>query len=227
MLTFKVPEQIGEISKSIKGIDPSEVTFYYDNYSEEMAYNLCNVLMYLSVCFKNPDVKVYLILKDNLKYFTDFFEEYGSEVPELPDRIEDMQVEYVRLFVSNKDGVPASLYASVYIGNDGLLYSEELLVLRKLMSDTGFELREDQKDLEDNISIILEYMSLMIGRLNVDGITALKGFIYANYRFILPMVEKFARKVMENTNINFYKTVAQSLENLVKDMDNVLIEVFG
>lgn len=227
MLTFKVPEQIGEISKSIKGIDFSEVAFYYDNYSEEMAYNLCNVLMYLSVCFKNPDVKVYLILKDNLKYFTDFFEEYGSEVPELPDRIEDMQVEYVRLFVSNKYGVPASLYASVYIGNDGLLYSEELLVLRKLMSDTGFELREDQKDLEDNISIILEYMSLMIGRLNVDGITALKGFIYANYRFILPMVEKFASKVMENTNINFYKTVAQSLENLVKDMDNVLREVFG
>lgn len=227
MVTFKVPEQIDEISKSIKGIDPSEVAFYYDNYSEEMAYNLCNVLMYLSVCFKNPDLKVYSILKDNLKYFTDFFEEYGSEVPELPSRIEDMQVEYVRLFVSNKDGVPASPYASVYTSNDGLLYSEELLVLRKLMFDTGFELREDQKDLEDNISIILEYMSIMIGRLNVDGITALKGFIYANYRFILPMVEKFARKVVENSNINFYKTVAQSFENLVKDMDNVLIEVFG
>lgn len=227
MTTFKVPEQIGEISKRIQGIDPSEVTFYYDNYSEQMAYNLCNVLMYLSVCFKNPDLKVYLILKDNLKYFTDFFEEYGSEVPELSDRIEDMQVEYVRLFVSNKDGVPASPYASVYINHDGLLYSEELLVLRKLMSDTGFELREDQKDLEDNISIILEYMSIMIGRLNVDGITALKGFIYANYRFILPMVEKFARNVMENSNINFYKTVAQSLENLVKDMDNVLVEIFG
>ena len=227
MLTFKIPEQIGEAAAGIKGVDPSDVAFYYDNYSEEMAYNLCNVLMYISVCFKNPDVKVYSILKDNLKYFVDFFEEYGGRIPELPNKIEEMQVEYVRLFVSNKDGVPASPYASVYIGKDGLLFSDELLVLRKLMADTGFELKEEQKDLEDHISIMLEYMSIMIGRLNVDGITALKGFIYVNYRFVLPMVEKFAAKVRGSTNLTFYETVAKSLENLVKDMDNVLMEVFS
>lgn len=226
MQTYRVPEDIDDIKQQVSRITPSEVAFYFDSYSQEMAYNLCNVLMYLSVCFKNPDVKVYSILKDNLKYFRDFFEEYAGSVPDIPRKIEDMQVEYVRLFVSNKDGVPASPYASVYIGKDGLLYSDELLVLKKLMSDTGFELKEDQKDLEDHISIMLEYMSIMIGRLNVDGITALKGFVFVNFRFILPMLEKFSNGIIENTNFKFYAVVAESLVNLISDMDEILKEIF-
>ncbi|UOD34905.1 molecular chaperone TorD family protein [Deferribacteraceae bacterium V6Fe1] len=226
MTEFKVPVDLEKVKKiALKG-DWDDVVINFDSYDETAVINLSNTLMFLSLAFRYPDVKVYSRLKESAKYFDDFFEAYAGKTLHV-EKADDMQVEYVRLFVANKDGVPASPYASVYLSDDGLLFSDHLLKLRDLMLKTGFELKEDYKDLEDNIHIMLEYMSIMIGRLNVDGISAAKGFFLVAYGLVLPMCEKFCKKIIESAELDFYKVLALGLLEFINDLDGIVEEVFS
>ncbi|MBC7196946.1 MAG: molecular chaperone TorD family protein, partial [Deferribacterales bacterium] len=111
MTEFKVPVDLEKVKKiALKG-DWDDVVINFDSYDETAVINLSNTLMFLSLAFRYPDVKVYSRLKESVRYFDDFFEEYTGQKLIL-DKVDDMQVEYTRLFVTNKDGVPASPYAS-------------------------------------------------------------------------------------------------------------------
>lgn len=226
MTELKAPIDLEKIKEIAKAGDWDTVVINFDSYDETAVINLSSILMFLSLAFRYPDVKVYSRLKESVKYFDEFFEAYTGKTLHL-ESAEDMQVEYVRLFVANKDGVPASPYASVYLSEEGLLFSDHLLKLRDLMLKTGFELKEEYKDLEDNIHIMLEYMSIMIGRLNVDGISAAKGFFLVAYGLVLPMCEKFCKKIIEETKLDFYKLLALALLEFVNDLDGVVGDVFG
>lgn len=225
MTELKVLADLEKIRDIARAGDWDTVVIKFDSYDETAAFNLSNILMFLSLAFRYPDVKVYSRLKESVKYFDDFFEEYTGKGLHL-ESSDDMQVEYVRLFVANKDGVPASPYASVYLSKDGLLFSEHLLKLRDLMLKTGFELKEGYKDLEDNIYIMLEYMSIMIGRLNIDGISAAKGFFLVAYGLVLPMCEFFCKRIIEEAKLDFYKQLALGLLEFVNDFDGVVEDVF-
>lgn len=226
MTELKVLADLEKIKDIARAGDWDTVVIKFDSYDETAAFNLSNILMFLSLAFRYPDVKVYSRLKESVKYFDDFFEEYTGKALHLESN-DDMQVEYVRLFVANKDGVPASPYASVYLSKDGLLFSEHLLKLRDLMLKTGFELKKEYKDLEDNIYIMLEYMSIMIGRLNIDGISAAKGFFLVAYGLVLPMCEFFCKRIIEEAKLDFYKQLALGLLEFTNDFDGVVEDIFG
>ncbi|MDK2791653.1 MAG: putative dimethyl sulfoxide reductase chaperone [Deferribacteres bacterium] len=225
MLELKVPFDLQKIKETAKAGNWEDIVINFDRYDETAVINLSNILMFLSLAFRYPDVKVYSRLKESVGYFDDFFEEYAGQKLNL-DKVDDMQVEYTRLFVTNKDGVPASPYASVYLTDEGLLYSDYLIKLKDLMIKTGFELKEECKDLEDNIYIMLEYISIMIGRLNMDGISAAKGFFLVSYGLILPMCEKFCKNIIGHARIDFYKVLAMGLLEFINDLDGIVEEVF-
>lgn len=230
MAVYSVPSDLHSIKKMFQSSNLDSVwdsiKIDFNNFDNLAAQNLSKVFMFFSLAFRNPSSEIYNILKESLPYFDELFLEYTDKTPELPD-ILDLQAEYVRLFVSNKDGVPASPYASVYLSSEGLLYGDCLIKLKKLMSETGFELKEGYKELEDNIYIILEYLSLMLERLDAEKEKAIKGFLITSYLFLQPMCERFCENIINNTTLNFYKALAECLLKITKDLDEIIEDIFA
>lgn len=225
MAVYSVPSDLILLKEIFKSNKLDNIKIDFNNFDNLAVQNLSKVFIFLSLAFRNPNDEVYNTLKESLPYFHDLFLEYTGKIPVLPGIVE-MQVEYVRLFVSNKDGVPASPYASVYLSSEGLLYGDCLIKLRELMADTGFELKKEHKELEDNVYIILEYLSLMLERLNIDKEKAIKGFLTTSYMFLQPMCERFCENIINNTNLNFYEVLAECLLKIASDLDGIVEDIF-
>ncbi|MCA1927570.1 MAG: molecular chaperone TorD family protein, partial [Calditerrivibrio sp.] len=128
--------------------------------SLSMFSNLC---IYLSLIFRYPDSNVYKSLRDYFDEFKFFLLDYELSSPDLPLQ-EDLEVEYVRLFVANYGGVIAPLYSSVYTSEEKLLLRDSTIKLRDIMHEEGFVLRDDVKDVEDNLYILFEFIGLLLSR---------------------------------------------------------------
>lgn len=196
----------------------------------DVSSSLSNVFMLLSLMFRYPTDKVYDELFVNFGNFELFFEEYLGAVPVLPVR-EDLEPEYVSLFVANKGGVPAPLYASVYTNNEKLLLRDSTIELKDMMVQCGFEIGEQVKDIEDNLYIMLEFVSALCGRLAAgldcqkDVLLLLSVMISVVEKYIGSMVQPFGSKVAEVAKISFYKDAAVLLEKVIFDSDGLMSEL--
>ena len=192
---------------------------------------LSNVFFILSLCLRYPDEEVYSKIEELLPHFKEFFEEYCDKLPVLIEK-DDMEAEYVRLFVSNYGGVIAVPYASPYLEEEGLLMGESTVRLRDLMENEGIMLKDDIKEVVDHIYILLELCSTLLNKIidknKIDGdsIATFKTFLTVIYDYILNFYDKFADKVIEGTSVDFYRDVSTALKNFFKEIDEILEDVF-
>lgn len=207
----------------------SEFKFSYDP-DIQACKSLSSVLMFLSVFFRYPNEDIYNTIRENSPTFKDFLEEYSENNLEPPSK-DEMGTEYVKLFVANIGGIPAPLYSSVYTDSEKLVKRDSTVKLQKLMEATGFAIDSDIKELEDNLYIMLEYLShLFLSFAESTDENANLKYLYAAVNvannYIKPMFPEFYNKINENAEISFYKDAGTILYNFIDDIDNIYKEVF-
>ncbi|MEC9493192.1 TorD/DmsD family molecular chaperone [Flexistipes sp.] len=207
----------------------SKFTFSYTP-DIQACESLSSVFMFLSALFRYPNEDIYNTIREITPTFKDFLEEYSDSNLELPSK-DEMETEYVKLFVANIGGVPAPLYSSVYTDSEKLVQRDSTVKLKNLMESTGFAVESEIKELEDNLYIMLEYLSHLFLSFSEDTneIEKLK-YLYAAInvikKYIQPMFPEFYNKITEHAGISFYKESATILYNFIDDIDNIYKEVF-
>ena len=73
-----------------------------------------------------------------------------------------LEQEYVRLFVSSKDGIPTPLYHSCYESEDALLMGAPAVMMKKRMQSKKLSLEDTLHEPPDHLSIELEYLYFLL-----------------------------------------------------------------
>jgi len=228
-----LPDDFGKLCKMLESYDfehlASEFTFSYQP-DMQACGSLSSVFMYLSALFRYPNEDIYNTIREITPTFKDFLEEYSENNLVLPSK-DDMETDYVKLFVANIGGVPAPLYSSVYTDSEKLVKRDSTVNLKNLMESTGFVIDSEIKELEDNLYIMLEYLSHLFLNFteNTDEEAKLK-YLYSAINvvnnYIKPMFPEFYKKITEHAEISFYKEAVTILYNFIDDIDNIYKEVF-
>jgi TorA maturation chaperone TorD len=197
----------------------------------ESALALKNIFFYLGIIFRYPTEQIYSEIEEHLAAFTDFLTDYGGAVPKLPP-IDDLQSEYISLFVTNKGFVPAAPYASCYQG-DGMLMSDNFYRLKQIMMASGFMLDESVKELEDHLAVLLEFCSSLLKTLvtknnaDINVQACLYALMEISYRYIEPLVDVFSDKINTYADYDFYKVAGKALQSLFHDTDAIYTQLLG
>lgn len=192
---------------------------------------LANSSMLLSLVFRYPDDDVYDTLKDNWDSFKDFFLEYVSDVPAIYDQTE-MQSDFIKLFKQDFRGSKVVPYISHFTEENKSLYGECTFKIREWMAQEGFVLDASVADLEDNIYIVLEFLSAVFSRLaepqNIeDWYRSLNNLynVIDNYGAVIS--DEFAEQTSQRKDMPFYAESAKVLKGFIKDLDSIMEEILS
>ncbi len=190
---------------------------------------LANVSMFLSLIFRYPDDDVYDTLKDNWETFSGFYSEYTSTVPALYDQTE-MQSDFIKLFKQDFKGHKVVPYISFYTEENKMLYGQSTFQIREWMAEEGFYLDKSSCELEDNIYIVLEFLSAMFTRLaepqNIEQwYSTLKNIYNVLDNYGVVMADEFAEITSKRSDMPFYAESAKLLQAFIRDLDAIFEDV--
>lgn len=175
---------------------------------EYMEY-LSSTSAYLSLLFRYPTEEVYKSVKE---YYSEFQsltdDEYGVNFSDLPEK-DIMEIEYVRLFQASLHGVVAPLYSSVYTSEERLVLRDSTLELKDMMLECGFSLRDDIKEIEDNLYVMLEFLSVLLKRMSEGDADSMPYAFRVIQDYIMPMKGEFCKKLEEGARLPFYRSLSQ------------------
>ena len=109
---------------------------------------------------KHGDAVAHLGL-DAQNTFVRILDSLDREAPEL---LEDLEVEYTRLFINSFNGVPAKPYESVYIDKGHLVIGKATLRVRELYNHFGVGLSSENPEPPDHIAIETEFIAYLIAK---------------------------------------------------------------
>lgn len=192
---------------------------------------LANASMFLSLAFRYPGDDVYDTLKDNWTAFEDFIADYSENKPELYDQTE-MESDYIKLFEQDMEGNKIVPYISYYTEDNKTLYGESTFKVREWMAQEGFALNEEVKELEDQIYVVLEFMSALFRKLaepeNIEQWYSTLNNLYSLLENYGPVVaDEFASKVAKRDDMPFYRDFAVILKEFLGDIDPILEDILS
>jgi len=134
---------------------------------------------------------------------------------------QNLESEYVSLFISNRQGIAAPLYHSCYAGPEGpgrlaMLMGEPALEMKKRLASSGLALTEALNQPPDHLCIEIEYLYFMLREAwNGKG----KELSAEARRFardwMLPWVRQFQNRVRAAEEAGFYTLVSVLLIDLL------------
>jgi TorA maturation chaperone TorD len=156
------------------------------------------------------------------KEFAPLFRAYDMQAPEVPDR-EELQAEYVRLFVNNLGFVPAVPYASYHLDDGGLLRGRSYFRLVEIMRAAGFELRDRVTEQADHVAVLFEFCSLLAEavRKGQDAEQNLQTLAAVLREFIAPTVQGLAAALREHAHFDFYPRIAALGQEVLQDAADI------
>lgn len=183
----------------------------------EPSENIARVYRFLSQCMQYPDTEWM-----NEDFFNVFYNLLGTlggvedgvtikkEIDNSADPIEDLQVEYTRLFINGVPHVVAPPYGSVYMDQSlqGAFAGDTLAFYRK----KGFGM-EKNADLPDHLIHELEFLSLLAEEQDFAGEDE---FLNKLFR---PWFKRFHPRVTEGAHHPFYRVVVQLIDFFTKEED--------
>jgi len=125
------------------------------------------------------------------------------------DFMEDLQVEYTRLFINAVPHVLAPPYASVYTKGDGQLYGKITEKTREFYRFAGFDLLPD-RDLPDHLVNELEFLALLAQEQQEEVETFMTGY----FRSWFPL---FHDRVLECSDHIFYKIMVHLIDFFTRE----------
>ncbi len=152
----------------------------------------------------------------------------GDEFFSLKDEdiIEDLAVEYTRLFMGPGKHIPPyeSIHHERNDGDWGRLWGASTVEVQKFIETAGLKYKDDFKELPDHICVELEFMQKVIKKErdaweNGDGDRALyclkmeKMFIDDH---LIKWVPRFCSKVVSEAELPFYREMAKITGNFIE-----------
>ncbi|QAR33613.1 hypothetical protein EP073_09430 [Geovibrio thiophilus] len=190
--------------------------------------SLSAAFMFLSLVFRYPDKPVYDTLERYLPEFQSFIDEYTAGILELTDRRE-MEYDYVRLFINAPGGMKANPYASCWLSDEKLLWGEQMMRLKELMEKEGFVMSASVTELEDHVSVVLEFCSVLTEKIASGaepcGIGSFFALLEIMRDFFPAFADKFALKVTEEAELEFYKTAGRLTQGFLADAEQIFGEL--
>jgi TorA maturation chaperone TorD len=205
--------------------DPALPKLLTDSFDRDTAGALKNIYMFFSLLFRYPDEDVYRELRNNLELFAPLLEEYIGQLPALAP-LQELQAEYISLFVSNKGSVPAIPYGSYYLDGENTLNGRTTGELKKMMASAGFVLSPDTRELEDHIHIQLEFCSILANKL-LNQVPAtphqvtITMLARVNFLYLRPMLDPFVENIYRHARLHFYRDAGTGLINFINETDHL------
>ena len=173
---------------------------------------------------KLRDKKLNAALKDLGIVFSDLFENDEKQL------IEDLAVEYCRLFIGPGPHIPP--FESAHHGTfskdgglSGLLWGNETIKVKKFYEKLNLKVLEDAEiNIPDHIAVELEVMQHLCGkelecRNDGDPSSELKKYLGLEREFIsehlIQWIPGFCDAVIKSSSIKFYKSIAELTKKFV------------
>ncbi len=195
------------------------------HFDPQEADSLQGCFLISSLLFRYPEPGVYHNLKLYLNDFTDFFQEYAGRGIELVP-LEELQAEYIRLFVNNQGFVPVVPYASYYLDPGKLLAGNSLQEIRTRILQAGLVLDEARDELEDHLAVLLECCARILGTLALTGAgTKQENALRLNVllqlckRYVQPVSSQISELINEHARHDFYRVAGEALRNFLLDLE--------
>lgn len=168
--------------------------------------------------YQSADIRSFLAgLGENtsLKPSVDLLVDALNRLQDRQDAQLELAADFCGLFLmSDKSG--ALPYASIYIGESGLLNDKPAQEMEMLMQQKGIALQEGLKEPADHVALELDFLGNMIIRSNElerldhinDALLEQKAFIE---KHLLSWLPKFSDKCKQQDEFGFYAAVATLL----------------
>jgi TorA maturation chaperone TorD len=197
----------------------------------ELADQRINVYQFLARIYTKEITPEFLpLLRDPhvLGVLLDFGAHFGDEFISIPadELIEDLAVEYTRLFLGPGKHIPAneSIHHERDDGDWGRLWGASTVEVKKFIESAGLEYRTDYKDMPDHISVEFEFMQKIIEKErdewkdgNVERalycLKMEKKFIEEHIARWVPL---FCKKIIDDAELPFYREIARVTKDFVE-----------
>lgn len=177
--------------------------------------DIASLYRFLAQCMQYPDPKwmnddFFNVLYNLLGTFEAITEgkEIRNAIEQSADPIEDLQIEYTRLFITGVPHVVAPPYASVYM--DQSIQGAFALKTLTFYREKGFTMGDDA-DLPDHLVHELEFLSLLTQE---EDFTGEEEFLSKLFR---PWYKQFCPRVAEETRHPYYRMVVTLIDSFTKE----------
>ena len=174
-------------------------------------FGLAELYAFTSYSLKYPAPEI--ITPDYLSFLHEFLNNHDLSAYEQTllkklavseNLIEDLQIEYTRLFINDFPHLTSPPYESYYRSAGGLLNDETSDEVVSFYNRCGYSFQE-KTELPDHIAIELEFMGLL---LNDDMNAEYDEFLNEHFRKWFPF---FKKRVFENSRHPFYKAIVEMI----------------
>jgi len=187
------------------------------------------VYRFLGRCFSFPDVELLKLFDgESLTECLDGWRALGLDVAGQMEEIttwlgsaggesalQELQLEYTRLFVNAYPRIPTPPYSSVYLGEDRLVWGQSTAQAARLYEAAGLHLAEDFAEIPDHIAAEMEFASYLIveqQRKQGDSCDSIRGLAAIEEEFLsrhlFQWAPTFFGRVAECSRIAFYRLAA-------------------
>ncbi len=128
----------------------------------------------------------------------------------------EMQAEYVRLFINAADGVFAPPYASIYVGNMGILKQQGYDEALAFYAEAGVEATATTES-PDHISHELSFVGLLLD----EGQDELLDRFLTKH--LLPWYSTFMQRLLDAEPCSFYKVLGQITDLCLRKIQKEVI----
>jgi len=129
---------------------------------------------------------------------------------------ETLEEAYIRLFISARGGITASLHHSFYESEDGRLMGRPVKMMESRLKDSGLALPGEDSVPADHLAVEVEYLALLLEGAFGDGgeglFAAAQDFARAELK---PWLGQLTKKLETETDCPFYPSAARLLLALV------------
>lgn len=189
--------------------------------NDHVAADLANLYRFLAQSMEFPDAawldgaywSALLVLLDGIGWQHEA-EELRRLRSEGTPLLEDLQVEYTRLFLNAFPHVIAPPYGSVYLSDDGMLYGPSAVRTKQFYRERGFDL-PGEADLPDHLTLELEFLAVLAAA-GEDTDEAL--FLRDHFR---PWFPHFRARVLAEAHHPFYRVLVNLIDFFTREeLDN-------
>ena len=122
-----------------------------------------------------------------------------------PDDLENLQVEYTRLFINAVPGTIAPPFGSIYLHADRSLYGPSTVKVKDFYRQHGFEIKNPAA-IPDELTLELEFLGLLVAEGKAEEE---EEFLALYFR---PWFRKFSDVVINETTQPFYRAVVRLID---------------
>ncbi|HKI48120.1 MAG TPA: molecular chaperone TorD family protein, partial [Desulfobacteria bacterium] len=141
---------------------------------------------------------------------------YIDQISNLNRLCEILETAYVRLFISAKDGITASLHHSFYESEDGRLMGRSAKMMASRLKASGLAIQESGSVPADHLAVEVEYLTLLLegafGNGDENFLFSAKDFARSE---LGPWLTQFTKRLQAETECPFYCAAATLLLGLV------------